>query len=262
MGKITLVYDGSFEGFLTTIFEIYAQKIDPFAIHVSQLKKDLFNSQRVIKTDMEKAERVMKGIVARFSGQDLHFIHRCFLSEAHKVEMQLFYLIRKLFRGNRDLLMDFSDQTILELHQLHKKVGRETHRMHAFVRFQEMKDGLFAALIEPDFNVLPLIGSHFRDRYPAMRWFIFDLRRGYGVYHENRELSFKTAKNSPIKISRSFSEDMLAETELEFQQWWRVYFKSVNIPERRNDKLHRQHVPKRYWSYLIEKSNNRHHENW
>ena len=49
----------------------------------------------------------------------------------------------------------------------------------------------------------------------------------------------------------SFTE--LNQTENAYQDLWRVYFKSTNIVERRNLKLHYQHVPLRYWKYLSEK---------
>src|SRR5690606_39662819 len=39
-----------------------------------------------------------------------------------------------------------------------------------------------------------------------------------------------------------------SEAEEKFQQLWKQYFKSTNIVERKNDKLHLQHVPKRYWN--------------
>ena len=39
-----------------------------------------------------------------------------------------------------------------------------------------------------------------------------------------------------------------------YDQLWKDYFKSTNIVERRNIKLHLQHVPKRYWKYLTEKN--------
>ena len=46
---------------------------------------------------------------------------------------------------------------------------------------------------------------------------------------------------------------MLTGAETDYQELWKAYFKSVDIPERRNLKLHLQHVPKRYWKYLVEK---------
>ena len=38
-----------------------------------------------------------------------------------------------------------------------------------------------------------------------------------------------------------------------FQRLWGTYFDSVNIEARANPRLHRQHVPPRYWRHLTEK---------
>jgi probable DNA metabolism protein len=46
--------------------------------------------------------------------------------------------------------------------------------MEAFVRFKKCQDGLFLSLVQPDFNVLPLIERHFRNRYQDQRWLIYD----------------------------------------------------------------------------------------
>jgi hypothetical protein len=34
---------------------------------------------------------------------------------------------------------------------------------------------------------------------------------------------------------------------------WQAYFDHVNIPERKNLKLHYRQMPRRYWKYLSEK---------
>jgi len=52
---------------------------------------------------------------------------------------------------------------------------------------------------------------------------------------------------------RQLSSDLLQENEPDYQVLWKSYFDNVNIPERRNMKLHLQHIPKRYWKYLSEK---------
>ncbi|MES2689093.1 MAG: DUF4130 domain-containing protein, partial [Bacteroidota bacterium] len=44
------------------------------------------------------------------------------------------------------------------------------------------------------------------------------------------------------------------EHEEWYRQLWAGYFKHTNIPSRKNIKLHLQHVPKRYWKYLPEKT--------
>ncbi|HCV81945.1 MAG TPA: DNA metabolism protein, partial [Zunongwangia profunda] len=48
--------------------------------------------------------------------------------------------------------------------------------------------------------------------------------------------------------------DVLHENEISFQKLWKSYFESTNIKSRKNTKLHLQHVPKRYWKYLTEKT--------
>ena len=39
-----------------------------------------------------------------------------------------------------------------------------------------------------------------------------------------------------------------------FQSLWSTYFDAVTIEARRNFKLHRAHVPLRYWRHLTEKT--------
>jgi probable DNA metabolism protein len=43
------------------------------------------------------------------------------------------------------------------------------------------------------------------------------------------------------------------EKEELYQHLWQQYFSTLNIAARKNLKLHIQHMPKRYWRYLVEK---------
>jgi len=54
-------------------------------------------------------------------------------------------------------------------------------------------------------------------------------------------------------IGVSLSGDLLAEDEKQYQKLWKEYFKSITIRERLNPKLHRQHMPPRFWKYMPEK---------
>ena len=62
-------------------------------------------------------------------------------------------------------------------------------------------------------------------------------------------------------LNKSQNENMILETSLANAKNQAKslahpleYFKSTNIKSRKNMKLHLQHVPKRYWKYLTEKS--------
>ena len=101
--------------------------------------------------------------------------------------------------------------------------------------------------------MLPLILNHFKKRYADQKWIIYDIKRAYGIYYDLQDavfiqLNFASSKQDGKTIISSYSED-----ETLYQALWKDYFKHVNIPARKNTKLHLQHVPKRYWKHLTEK---------
>jgi len=249
----TFIYDGSFNGFLTAVFTGFQQRI----IHADIQKRDtsqngLFNENETIFTNITQAKRVWNGIRNR-SNTAIKNIYFAFLSEHKGIEPLLYCYIRKLMGCQADRSSDFSDDCILKINQLAHKVGREKHRMEAFVRFQLTKDEIYFSIIEPDYNVLPLLSKHFRSRYADQQWMIYDAKRKYGLYYnlEGVELiSLDLEENVTNSIRRS---SVMNPEEYNYQELWNSYFQSTNIKSRINKKLHVQHVPKRYWKYLSEK---------
>ncbi len=82
---------------------------------------------------------------------------------------------------------------------------------------------------------------------------IYDALRKYGIYYdlkkvERVEIKFNQDSNNGHDISNIYDDN-----EELYQMLWQQYFKSVNIVARKNTKLHIQHMPKRYWKFLIEK---------
>ena len=244
-------YDGSYEGLLTVVFETYRMRQSATEIVAAdRYQERLFEQPIAIETDGELAERVRAGLVRMGGDAADRLLYRVYLSEQPELEAVIYHAVRRIMKEGADALQDYTDDLILKAHQLDKKMGREVHRMHAFVRFQETQDGMYVAFIEPDFNVLPLIGEHFEDRYPAMHWLIYDVKRHYGLHYHEHHSEFTTFTERQHRI---ISQDLLTDTEQDYQALWKTYFKSVDIPERRNLKLHYQHVPKRYWKWLVEK---------
>ncbi|MOA34861.1 hypothetical protein D3C78_1562730 [compost metagenome] len=125
--------------------------------------------------------------------------------------------------------------------------------MEAFIRFQHSEDGIFYCGIDPDFNVLPLIMNHFRDRYADQKWIIYDLNRHYGLYYDLYRVEEVRLNLDKEKRLQTPTANIQAGNEKLYATLWRDYFKSTNIAARKNTKLHVQHVPKRYWKYLTEK---------
>ena len=252
--QMIFTFDGTYEGLLTVIFESYRLKIEPQRILPAEdWQGNFFEQPIAVQTDETLAKRVLEGLKKKCSSKTVRLLYRCFLSELPEIPMLTYHFVRKAMASLRDITDNYGDDTVLKLHQINKKIGREVHRMHAFVRFQRTKDDIYYSVIEPDFNVMPLLPPHFEDRYPAQDWIIYDAQRRYGVFYNQQKTDFITFAEDHRLQLRQLDKDVLEDTELDYQVLWKSYFDSVNIPERRNMKLHLRHVPKRYWKYLSEK---------
>ncbi|WP_343486213.1 TIGR03915 family putative DNA repair protein [Allomuricauda sp. d1] len=249
----TLVYDGSFNGFLTAVFVAFDEKIDVADIQKNdQGQNGLFSETETIFTNVEKAKRVWNGVRNK-SYNAITNIYFAFLSEEDGVELLLYSYIQKLMTSKNRKQVDYSDGVVLRISQLARSVGREKHRMEAFVRFQLTKDNIYFANIEPDFDVLPLISKHFRNRYADQQWLIYDVKRRYGIFYNLERVEIVSLDLHEVHFNRTKKSWVFNDGEYEYQDLWNNYFKSTNIKSRINKKLHTQHVPKRYWKYLSEK---------
>jgi probable DNA metabolism protein len=246
-----LTYDHSFEGFLTAVFEVYEYKLNPVEIKKEGLPMPgLFTNVRNVITDGSKADRVFIKLKASLGALGLHRMLYTLLSEDEECEKHLLNVVQyALANQGNNIISDYSHPSVLKVFQYTQKVGREKHRMEAFVRFKLTSDEIYFAEIEPDFNVLPIISRHFRDRYQDQKWLIFDNKRHYGIYYDLKsveviEMKFNTKQDGL---------ELLKKDEYIYQKLWQTYFTKTNIKARKNTRLHVQHVPKRYWKYLTEK---------
>lgn len=250
-----VLYDGSWEGFLCAVFDVYEYKYtDATLCPEGRYTGHLFGAVHHTRMEPAHSERVWKGLERILSGAATEAIYRTFLSGLEDMEDNLLAYIRYAFAKGGAMEDDFSHPAVIYVGQTARKVWREKHRMEAFVRFQKTADDLFYALIEPDYNVLPLISGHFRTRYADQRWMIYDARRKFGIYYDLKEvrqveIQFDETTGQGRDITQAYEA-----TEPMYQALWQQYFKSVNIGARKNTKLHVQHMPKRYWKNLTEKS--------
>lgn len=250
METTVLLYDGSFDGFLSSVFEIYERCIEnPVITKETEFQEQLFDAPEIIISNADNTKRVWNGLKKLLKSTGCSTLYYAFLSEIDGVENTLFNVIKYAFDTQQNIISDYSNPNVLALSKTARKVGREKHRMEAFVRFQQTKDNIYFSNIEPDFNVLPLINKHFTSRYADQKWIIYDLKRKYGLF-------YNLIKTEVITLDfniNSIKEELFTSEENQYETLWKDYFKSTNIEERVNIALHTKHVPKRYWKYLSEK---------
>lgn len=264
---VQLVYDGSFDGFLTAVFVCYEQQLISIKrpnenIHQQIILKthhhyvpDMLAYVQTISTNTHKAQRVHSKLSSVLGNDGIRRLLWVFLTEDAQVEACLLGVIHyALCCPNQNILTDFSHPDVLKLSQWLKSVERESHRMKAFVRFEHMhfsqQQTIYFAKIAPDFNVLPLIINHFINRYADQYWAIYDVKRHYGVCYDGKQVTTISDIAPHILTNPTVQH---TQEEADYQQLWQGFFTHITVHQRKNLKLHTQNMPRRYWQYLTEK---------
>ena len=266
LGQLTpsiVLYEPSFEGWLSAVFYVYANRLQE-DMSLQLIAQDcyvpsLLSHANSIETNEKHAQRVLFKLNQLLGRSGMRNILWGFLSEKDNIGTTLFQVVKyAIDYPSRHIMDDVGNLNVLELVQTVKSVGREKHRMEAFVRFEHTVEDIYFARVEPDFNVLPLIGEHFRQRYQDQHWAIYDLARGYGIYYDKSKSTPK--RPAALQTITELDETVLrnpasihSEDEQRYQRFWQGYFTNVNIKERKNARLHKQYLPQRYWKYLSEK---------
>ena len=258
-----VLYEPSFEGWLSAVFYVYTNKLQDdeslqLIAHDCYIPS-LIAQATSVAMDADNAERVLTKLHKLLGRSGMRNILWGFLSEKAHIGTTLFQVIKyAIDYPSRHIMQDLGNLNVLELVQTVKSVAREKHRMEAFVRFELTTDDIYFARVEPDFNVLPLIGEHFRQRYQDQHWAIYDVVRGYGIYYDkskstpSRPADLQTITDLDGAVLRN-PASIHSEDEQRYQKFWQGYFTNVNIKERKNPRLHKQYLPQRYWKYLSEK---------
>ncbi|MGO1625122.1 MAG: TIGR03915 family putative DNA repair protein [Psychrobacter sp.] len=263
LSSAVLLYEPIFEGWLSAVFYVYANKLqnDKSLQLTAQncYTPSLLSQATHVETDKDKAERVLVKLNKLLGRSGMRNLLWGFLSEKDHIGTTLFQVVKyAIDYPDRPIMQDLGNLSVLDLVQTVKSVGREKHRMEAFVRFEHTTDDIYFARVEPDFNVLPLIGEHFRQRYQDQHWAIYDLVRGYGIFYDKSQST--TSHPAALQTITDLDDAVLrdptsihSKDEARYQRFWQGYFTNVNIKERKNPRLHKQYLPQRYWKYLSEK---------
>jgi len=180
--KKTLVYDGTFDGFLSAVYRVFEEQLkDVEIVKPKHYQPNIFIESEEIVTDSKNARRVWQGLQLKVTKSVANRLYASFLSEIKGVENVLLRYILFAYCSESFNHTDYSNTDVLRVLQVSKMVFRERDRMEAIVKFQLTKDGIYFAAIEPDFNVLPLLLRHFENKNPDRHWIIFDKKRQIGV---------------------------------------------------------------------------------
>jgi probable DNA metabolism protein len=249
------IYDKTFEGFLTLVFNCYEMKIFPDRISGNRNNQpSIFPESYEVVSNEAKAKRVWSGLHKKISNTSCQLLYHAFLSEICDVELLMLHYIREVFESPVNIELNFGNYYVLEMLKMDKKVMREAQRILMFTRFQKTTDEIYYAPFDTKYNVLPLVIKHFENRFTDQKWIIYDTKRNYGFYYDLKCTSeFRFTDKFVSSVTNIIDKNLMDKDEQLFQELWKNYFDAMCIKERLNPKLHMQLLPKRFWKYLTEK---------
>lgn len=239
-------YDGSFAGLLTCIYEAYYKEMPDKIEKASLYNPNFIYEEIYIETDMDKYRKVYSAIKKKISETSLKNIYYVYLSELKDCDTLILKYVRLGFRVGADIDLFHNNAIVFNIHNLSEKVSHEALRMLEFIRFKNIEDSLYYSAIEPDHNLLPIITNHFKNRLPDQNFIIHDIKRNQASVYNKKEWVV-------IKLTREEGDKLQNKSDQAFyENLWRDYFASIAIKERKNEKLQKSHMPKRYWKHMIE----------
>jgi len=240
---VILVYDGTFEGFLSLVHEVYYKKYVPHAITKKEPHANLLDEVVTIEYDEAKAVKVFRALQKEFPKEAQKTIMHIFLCDTNPFELDLLEYIKLGFKNQKEL-QNINNPHVFTIINLQKELFRHYHKYSGFLRFEELEDGTLYAKIDSKFSLTYLLGAHFVKRFNNQNFIIHDVKRA---------LAFaKYAEEAQVRSVADFELPSLSDEEEKFKKLWQTFFKSVAIETRKNERLQKQLVPLVYRTYMSE----------
>lgn len=249
------LYDGTFEGFLTCVYQHYYFEKAQNIAHEDDFQETLLTQSQVVITDTKKAEKVQDAIISKISRYDLMRIYKTLGSIVSDREMKCLRYLELGFKIGKTIQNLHGDPIVADVEEADSKFGFEIHRLYGLIRFNVVRPAgslkskdeiheILYAKIEPDNDVLEFLVYHFKDRYKNNPFIIHDEKRDKAlVYGSGKWYITDFTDSSLLEFT---------ESETEYQRLWKMYFETIAIRERVNPRCQRNLMPVRYWKNLTE----------
>ncbi|WP_428312408.1 UdgX family uracil-DNA binding protein [Hydrocarboniphaga sp.] len=156
----------------------------------------------------------------------------------------LYRMLWRLTHGEPQLMKLITDDDVAKALAHSKNVGRDLHKMTAFVRFRELARGdelppVFVSWFEPEHYIVERVAPFFVRRFAGMHWSILTPYRS--AHWDGSELRFDRGATR----DQAPSDDLLEEL-------WRSYYASIFNPARLKIGAMKSEMPVKYWKNLPE----------
>lgn len=254
-----LICEDSLEGIFTGIYDAYALREGHEHLHLQIGEEEnlrLFAAYVHIVPDPVKTEKVARTLQTRLGEHVYHSLCRAAAScYPDKGEAVYQTVVDALTAGSgRRVMENVRNPHVARCFELARFTANEAHYEIEFIRFQELaatdraKGNVLFAKIGPKNNVVPFVMPHFADRLSIENFMVYDEHRKlFGVHPAGEEWYLVTAAADFLP-----GESAMSAKELEYQELFRTFHRTIAIKSRENRKLQRQMCAYRYQDYMLE----------
>lgn len=240
------IYEGDFISLLNIILYLLKNNLKPNNIKTEDYSPSLF--ENIISLSIPNDEKIIDKITRSFGIKALLLMHYVFLSNVENKELILYYFFRNALKYHHNIIYYRNLKCVSEVLRISGYVRREAHKMKGFLRFKELEGNVLYAEIEPTNDILFLLSCHFAKRLKNEFWIIKDKKRKIiSIYDKKR---FKILNEEEFQLI----DPKESTNEQEYETLWKTFYKTIGIKERKNDRCRRNFMPKKYWKYITEVS--------
>lgn len=200
---------------------------------------NLFDQYTYVTADDKKADSVKEAICQKISYRVYRELYYSSLSHADDVADNIYRVLLLGFKFGPGVLEMYQYREVLRNRDIRQSVSTEVCHFKEFLRFHEIKRGLYVAHIEPRSRVGEVVAAHFEDRMPSENWLIVDdTHREAMVHPRDEHFYIKTLLDSEYESLLSTEQFNDQYTDL-----WKLFFDSIAIEQRRNEACQQGHMP-------------------
>ena len=240
------LYNDTFVSLLSLIKILLKEHIVPQNIKGSYYQPSLLEETILLKISDD--EKVLEEIIKVVGNNIFNTIYYVFCSNDLNKEIIIYcFLVQSLKYKNKIFYMRNLNGVASAL-RISQYVSRENHKMKGFLRFKELSNNILYAEMSPENDILFLLSRHFQARLRNEYWIIKDVKRNILSIYDKKNFYLVSADNFTLITSE------LSNEEKDTESLWKSFYKTIGIKERKNERCQRNFMPKKYWKYIIEVS--------
>lgn len=232
------------EDIMTCIYDAWSEALRVGHNQI-QLRKEpivqqtLFDEYIHVEGDLSKAEKVIRSIRREISEEAYQKVYYAALSIEEDALQAIYQFLRIGFAAGNKVLEQYANPHVMRMWELCRRVSNESHHFREFLRFQSIDNQIYISHLEPQNDVIMLVGRHFADRMPSEHWMIIDDQRKTACVHPkdgNNYLRYLADEEfETLRKTEEFEDD--------YTDMWRTFFQATAIRERTNKICQRNLFP-------------------